>query len=117
MRKKNFKGKCEKRVLTKCKSVCKTYDAIQFAYADVLENNPDIIEFRCNEELIGLEIGEYTTDFVCVKANGDLMVRECVARKVISRPMTAKLLDESRSYWSKRGVKDWGIVIDEVDEE
>ena len=59
MRKKNFKGKCEKRVLTKCKSVCKTYDAIQFAYADMLENNPKIVEIRCNEELKGLEIGEY----------------------------------------------------------
>ena len=116
MKKKNFKGKCEKRILTKCKSVCKTYDAIQFAYADVLENNPDIIEIRCNEELMGLEISEYTSDFVCVKANGDLMVRECVARKVISRPMTAKLLEESRNYWLKHGVTDWGIVVDEADE-
>ena len=28
MRKKNFKGKCEKRIFSKCKSVCKTYDAV-----------------------------------------------------------------------------------------
>ena len=32
MRKKNFKGRCEKRVLGKCVEVCGTYDAIQYAY-------------------------------------------------------------------------------------
>ncbi len=36
MRKKNFKGRCEKRVLGKCVEVCRTYDAIQYAYADLL---------------------------------------------------------------------------------
>lgn len=117
MRKKNFKGKCEKRIFSKCKSVCKTYDPVQSAYAGVLENNPEVIEFRCNEELVDLEIGAYTTDFVCVKSTGELMVRECLYHKLISRPQTAKLLDASRNYWLKRGVKDWGIVVDEADEE
>ena len=36
MRKKNFKCRCEKRVLGKCDEVCRTYDAIQYAYADLL---------------------------------------------------------------------------------
>ena len=36
MRKKNFKGRCEKRVIGKCAEVCRTYDAVQYAYADVL---------------------------------------------------------------------------------
>jgi hypothetical protein len=27
--------------------------------------------------------------------------------------MTIKLLDASREYWIRRGVKDWGIVTDE----
>ena len=31
MRRKNFKGRCEKRVLGKCAEVCRTYDAIQYA--------------------------------------------------------------------------------------
>ena len=63
MRKKNFKGRCEKRMLDKCKDVCRTYDAIQYAYADILSDCSDIVEFRCNVFLKGLEEGEYTTDF------------------------------------------------------
>ena len=31
MRKKNLKGRCEKRMIEKSKEVCKTYDAIQYA--------------------------------------------------------------------------------------
>lgn len=30
MRKKNFKGRCEKRRLSKCEDVCRTFDAIQY---------------------------------------------------------------------------------------
>ena len=47
MRKKNFKGRCEKRKLSKCEGVCKTYDALQYAYADMLEADNDIVEIRC----------------------------------------------------------------------
>lgn len=36
MRKKNYKGRCEKRKLSKCEGVCKTYDVIQYAYADTM---------------------------------------------------------------------------------
>lgn len=76
MRKKNYKGRCEKRTLSKCKEVCKTYDAIQAAYAEVLQECDEVKEIRCNVLLDGLEIGGYISDFVCVKPNGDLMVRE-----------------------------------------
>lgn len=48
MKKKNYKGRCDKRMLSKCNVVCKTYDAIQYAYADVLEADSDIKEIRCN---------------------------------------------------------------------
>ena len=109
MRKKNFKGRCEKRVLSKCKDVCRTYDAIQFTYADILETDELIQEIRCNVLLDELE---YTTDFLCVKTDGDLMVRECVYRKHLTKPLTIKLLDISREYWLRRGVTDWGLVID-----
>ena len=51
MRKKNFKGRCEKRKLSKCEGVCKTYDALQYAYADMLEADNDIVEIRCNVQL------------------------------------------------------------------
>lgn len=112
MRKKNYKGRCEKRTLPKCKEVCKTYDAIQAAYAEVLQECDEVKEIRCNVLLDGLEIGEYTSDFVCVKPDGDLMVRECVFRKFLMKPMTVKLLDASREYWQNHGVSDWGLVID-----
>lgn len=113
MRKKDFKGRCEKRVIAKCSEVCRTYDPIQYAYADVLQKDDAVREIRCNVLLDGLDIGEYTSDFVCVKNDNDLMVRECVYRKYLAKPMTVKLLDASREYWLRRGVTDWGLVIDE----
>ena len=113
MRKKGYKGRCRKKDLSKCKEVCRTYDAIQSNYADILQNDNDIQEIRCNVLLDGLSEGAYTSDFVCVKADGDLMVRECVFRKFLIKPMTVKLLDASRNYWINHGVSDWGIIIDE----
>lgn len=113
MRKKNFKGRCEKRTISKCEGVCRTFDPIQYAYADVLQASEDIKEIRCNVTLDGLPDGEYTSDFVCTKTNGDLLVRECVERRFLTKPLTVKLLDASRLYWLRRGVTDWGLVINE----
>ena len=113
MRKKNYKGRCEKRIITKCKDVCKTYDAIQYAYSEVLEQDKNVKEIRCNVLLDDLQIGNYTSDFVCTKTNGTIMVRECVLKKYLSKPLTINLLDTSREYWLKHGVTDWGIVVDE----
>lgn len=110
MRKKNFKGRCEKRTISKCEDVCRTFDPIQYAYADVLQASEEIKEIRCNVPLDG---EEYTSDFVCVKSNGDLLVRECVDRRFLTKPLTVKLLDVSRLYWLHRGVTDWGLVVDE----
>ena len=113
MRKKNFKGRCEKRMIGKCSDVCRTYDAIQYAYADLLQESDEVKEIKCNVLLDGLDVGEYTSDFVCTKTDGDLMVRECVFRKFLMKPLTVKLLDASREYWIRHGVTDWGLVIDE----
>ena len=113
MRKKNFKGRCEKRLIDKCAEVCRTYDVVQYACADLLQADDGIKEIRCNVLLDGLDIGEYTSDFVCVKSDGDLMVRECVFRRLLMKPLTVKLLDTSRDYWLRHGVTDWGLVIDE----
>lgn len=112
MIKKNFKGRCRKRMTPKCKEVVKTYNAIQEAYVDVLEGKEEIKEYQCNVLLEGLEIGEYSSDFLCVKENGDMMVRECVERRYLMKPMTVKLLDASWEYWMRRGIEDWGLVID-----
>ena len=110
MRKKNFKGRCEKRTIRKCEEVCRTFDPIQYAYANILQENEDIKEIRCN---VPLDNQDYTSDFVCVKSSGDIFVRECVKRKFLTKPLTAKILDISRVYWMCRGVEDWGLVIDE----
>lgn len=109
MQKKNYKGRCEKRSLSKCK-VCRTYNPIQRAYSDILENDNSIKEFQCN---VPLENSEYTSDFLCTKTDGDLIVRECVQRKLLTKPRTVKLLDVSKEYWLKRGIEDWRIVIDD----
>lgn len=93
MRKKNFKGRCEKRKIGKCAKVCRTYNAIQYAYADLLQESDEVEEIRCNVLLDGLDVGEYTSDFVCTKSDGNLMVRECVSRKFLTKPLTVKLLD------------------------
>ena len=112
MRKKNYKGRCEKRTLPKCKTTCKTYDALQYAYADRLVADDNIAEIRCNVWLDGEEVSEYSSDFVCVKGDGDWMVRECVYRHLLLKPKTVELLEASREYWNRRNVTDWGIVTD-----
>lgn len=117
MKKKNYRGsRCEKRTLSKCADgVVKTFNDIESRYADKLQENPEVKEFRCQVLLEGLELGEYCSDFVAVKVDGDLMVRECVFRKHLTKPLTSKLLDASREYWGKRGVIDWGIVVEKED--
>lgn len=61
MRKKSCEGRCEKRSLAKSPGICKTYDAIQSAYADMLQSDDSISEFRCNVLLDDLDIGDYTS--------------------------------------------------------
>jgi hypothetical protein len=115
MRKKNYKGRCEKQSLEKFTTICKTYEPLQAAYAKILVANKDIMEARCNVVLDG-DCSEYMTDFVCTITDGELMVRECMSRKLLSRPQMAALLDKSRTYWLRRGVRDWGIVTDATEE-
>lgn len=118
MQKKNYKGKCEKIALSKSKEVCRLYSPIQISYINTLQLNKDILEIKCNvlmENLSNINndiTGEYTSDFVCIKTDGETMVRECVYSNHLTKPMTARLLDASYRYWSSKGIKDWGIVID-----
>lgn len=114
MKKKGYKGsRCEKRHLSKCADgVAKTFTDIESRFADVLQKDTNIKEFRCNVFLEGFSEGEYCSDFVCIKTDGDMMVRECVFRKMISKPLNVRLLDASREYWLRHGVSDWGIVVE-----
>ena len=63
MKKKGYKGRCEKRSLLKCVGICRTYDHIQSAYADRLEADEQVKEFQCNVPLEGLDIGEFPNPF------------------------------------------------------
>lgn len=113
MVKKNYKGRCVKRSFPKAKDVLRLYSKIQERYAVLLQEDDEITKIRCNVPLDGSSVGDYTSDFVCVKKNKDILVRECVRRCHLTKPMTVKLLDASRNYWLRHGVMDWGIVIDE----
>ena len=73
MRKKNFKGRVEKRVLTKCDGVCRTYDKLQYEYANLLNESDDVKTFMVNVLMKGLELGDYVSDFVITKNDGGLM--------------------------------------------
>ena len=94
------KERCEKQSFTKHAGVCRTYSELQLAYAQQIEANPNIVEFRCNVPLPDFEMtdGSYTTDFVCTTTTGDMMVRECIKRTHIYRPKKIKMLDASREY-------------------
>ena len=72
MKKKSYRGtRCEKRSMSKCADgVARTYNVIESRYADTLEENPDVKEFRCQVLLEGLEMGEYCSDFVATKIDG-----------------------------------------------
>ncbi|MEI3213083.1 MAG: hypothetical protein V8S90_02250 [Lachnospiraceae bacterium] len=56
MRKKNYKGaKVSKRVVAKCEGVCRTYDAIQYVYANLLSETEEVKSFQVNVLLQGLQ--------------------------------------------------------------
>ncbi len=112
MKKINYKGRCEKRKVTKCKDICRTYSKIQSSLVELMEKDDGIISFECNVRLKGVADDLYSTDIVAKKADGSMMVRECVWRINLNKPSYAKLLDISRNYWMSRNVEDWGIVIE-----
>ena len=112
MKKINYKGRCERRKVSKCKDICRTYSKIQSALVDVLEKDDDVISFECNVCLIGVSDNMYSSDFVVKKSDGSTFVRECVWRTNLNKPSYAKLLDISRNYWLSKGIEDWGIVIE-----
>lgn len=63
MRKKNFKGRCEKRVIAKCSEVCRTYDPIQYAYADVLQKDDAVRD--CGELSLHKKYDRCTCGALC----------------------------------------------------
>jgi len=111
---KNHADRCEKVSFSKHPGVCRTYNPMQLAYAQQLQADDSVAEFRCNVPLTDFELtdGVYTSDFVCTTVHGEIFVRETIKRSLIERPKKLRLLDASREYWTARGVIDWGVVID-----
>ena len=113
MRNKNTHSLTIKKKLKKSRKLFCAYSELQLKYGERLDENNDIVEIRANVNLEGFDLGEsFTSDFVCTKQNGELMVRECTYKKHLLRPTTLRQLDASRSYWLSRNVEDWGIVLD-----
>ena len=110
----NTRSKTIKKKLGKCKNIFYAHSNLQFEYGNNLDLNDDIVEIKCNVKLIGCELGDsYTSDFVCIKRSGEIMVRECVEKSKLIKPLTCKMLDSSRNYWLSKGVDDWGIVLND----
>lgn len=67
MRNTNSKVRCEKRQLSKCKEVVKTYTDLQYAFADMLEKDAIIKEFVCNYPLSDFPLtdGKYRLYILC----------------------------------------------------
>ena len=100
MRKKNYKGRCEKVSVSKSKDVCRLYSEIQKKYLRILEENTEIEEIRCNVLLDGLEEGAYTSDFVCTKTGNHLMVREWKEKELFVDWMPAT----EQELWESTGI-------------
>jgi len=116
MRSKNYKGRCTKKSLSKCKDIVKTYDKVQEVTAAMINADKHIITFQCNVPLDGID-DEYTTDFLCKKDDGEYCVRECTFRSRLLLPQTVKRLDVSRNYWLRRGITDWAIVVEKENDD
>lgn len=101
-----------KKKLSKSRTVFKAFNPLQFAYGEILDSNSEIAEIKCNVPIEVSDVeGNFTTDFYCIKTDGEIMVRECVYKDKLLKPYYIKTLDASRNYWLSKGVKDWGIVL------
>jgi len=114
MRKKNYKGRCEKRSLEKFTCVCRTYSDLQYNAANYLSQEKDIESITCNVPLDG-DCEDYMSDFVVKKVNGDFAVYECEERRYLTKPRSVELLEKSRMYWLKRGISDFVIITTKED--
>ncbi len=51
MMKKNCKTRREVRNLSKCVNVCRSFNRVQYVFADKLERDDEVKEFECNVPL------------------------------------------------------------------
>lgn len=122
MRLKSQKGRCTKISLEKNRDVCRCYDKLMEAYARQLATDENVSEFAMNIPLsferttlpddLPSPARSHTTDFYIKWRDGTIAIREAVFRHHLPRPSTAEKLQLSKIYWERKGVSDWGIVIE-----
>ena len=114
MRNRNNHSITFKKKLNKSGKLFRAYSELQLKYGEALDLNDDVVDIRFNVLLKDFELGDsFTTDFVCYKRSGEMMVREVVYKKNLLKPAVIKMLDASHNYWLSRGVKDCVIVVGE----
>ena len=102
-----------KRKLPKCANVFYAFSDLQNRYGEQLSLRDDVLEFKANVKLDDFPLGDsYTTDFVITTTDGKTIIRECIYKDKLLKPLSIKLLDASRAYWLSRGIQNWGIVVD-----
>jgi hypothetical protein len=73
----NSRSKTIKKKLNNCNNRFFAYSNLQFAYGNILDSNNEITEIKANVKLTGCDLGDsYTTDIVCIKSDGKLVVFE-----------------------------------------
>ena len=100
------------------KTVYTDYENGKLLSDKLTEIDDDIAEIKCNVKLLGFELGDnYSTDFVCSKKNGELLIVETVLKKHLLKPMNCRLLDGSRRYWMGRGATDFRLAVGDKNDE
>ena len=97
MRNGNSHPRTIKTKLGKSKNGFHAHNDIQLKYGKKLDEDEEAVGIKANIKLVGCELGDYyTTDFYCIRKNGEPFVRECISRERLMKPLTAHMLDASR---------------------
>ncbi len=113
MRRKGYRGVgCVKRSFSRCKDVCRTYDKIQTAFAEELQNDESIVSFECNVLMENGKENQYTTDFVALKNDQTRMDGE--AKSVfptddsLFKMLYLAMMDITKKWTGRR--QDWSVI-------
>ena len=88
-------------------------DTIYFEMADVKDGEARV-KFRLNDQITAFRITVHAvTSDNKVGVNIGHIVSKLPLSIVTVKPMNIKMLDSSREYWLSKGIKDWGIVLDD----
>lgn len=94
-------------------------------YADILENSPHVVKYKCIlplescfiEEVLRLGIRQecfdiaWASDFWIENADGTTSIREIVPMEHLTKRSAIQKLELSRRYWKQLDVGDWKIVV------